>query len=799
MSEDVQVRDEVDERRFAEADDRKKQVLERYKAFSDGADHLKLSGFEDEDTRRFVTAAHFMNKSRLSTLRPLLPRLLSLKGKPYTLDNYFPFEPFFRTRTPQITLLKTGRQVSKCFWEEEKVRLADGRMLLAKELTVGMVVLALDVSSGTFRPQKITNIWRTGKKAVHRVQTREGLSIRVTEDHRLRARDGDNHIEEFLKVKHLYRGDYLAVMKTDGRLAWEKIQAIHPDGEAETLDIEVEKDHNFLIDRCVSHNSTSLAAQGVVFSNSIPYFSTLYVTPLFEMVRRFSHNYVREFLEGSPMKKLFLGSKTMNSVLQRTFRNGSTMYFSYAFLDAERTRGIPADKNVVDEVQDMNHDFLPIIHETLSGSPYALKQYAGTPKSLDNTMETLWQDSSQAEWVIKCLNPGCGHWNIPAAAWDLMEMIGEWHPNIGEFGRTGKKPGVCCAKCKGPINPRWGHWVHAHPERRWGFAGYHVPQIIMPMHYANPQKWDMLLGKKVGRGNTTMTVFLNEVCGESCDEGSKLVTETDLKQAAILPWRRIWQEACQRIHGYKHRVLAVDWGGGGGRLSSSKNVKGEEKRERTSYTTLAVLGYRPDGKIDGIWGHRSLITHDWVYEARLVLDVMNLFKCSHLVHDYNGSGAGREVLIRQAGLPYENIIPIAYHGAARKGIMQLHPATEDHPRDWYSVDKPRSLALTCACIKHGILRFFQYDYRNADDQGLLRDFLALIDEKVDMRLGSPVHTIHRNPNRPDDFAQAVNIGCCAMWYMEDKWPDLAWAARMELPPEILRNIHPLTRAEWEDI
>jgi hypothetical protein len=57
------------------------------------------------------------------------------------------------------------------------------------------------------------------------------------------------------------------------------------------------------------------------------------------------------------------------------------MYFSYAFLDAERTRGIPADKNVIDEVQDMNYDFLQIIHETLSGQPLGLKQYAGTPKS----------------------------------------------------------------------------------------------------------------------------------------------------------------------------------------------------------------------------------------------------------------------------------------------------------------------------------------------------------------------------------------------------------------------------------
>jgi hypothetical protein len=30
---------------------------------------------------------------------------------------------------------------------------------------------------------------------------------------------------------------------------------------------------------------------------------------------------------------------------------------------------------------------------------------------------------------------------------------------------------------------------------------------------------------------------------------------------------------------------------------------------------------------------------------------------------------------------------------------------------------------------------------------------------------------------PDDFAQAVNIGCCALWQSTGRWPDLASARR----------------------
>lgn len=539
--------------------------------------------------------------------------------------------------------------------------------------------------------------------------------------------------------------------------------------------------------------STGLAARGIIFSNSIPFFSTLFVTPLFEMIRRFSHQYVRQFIEESPVKRLFMESKTLNSVLQRTFSNGSSMYFSYAFLDAERTRGIPADANIIDEVQDMAYDHIPIIHQTLGASKWRLIQYAGTPKSLDNTIEALWQDSSQAEFMIKCHAAGCGYWNVPALTHDLDDMIGRWHRGIGP-----DCAGIICAECAKPLDPRrHGRWVHGVQDRRWKFPGYHIPQIIMPMHYGNHETWDTLVGKQAGRGNTSRTVFLNEVCGESCDSGSKLVTLSDLKLAACLPWKNDWRISSKRYRDYIKRVLAVDWGGGGGRVGNS--AKDDDKRLRTSYTSLAALGYRPDGKIDVIWGHRSLRTHDYAYEAMLVADALKRFRCSHVVHDYGGAGAPREHILAYAGLPLGSIIPIRYVPTARQGLMTFHPATEAHPRDIYQLDKARSLVTTCECIKYGLIRFFQYDYVSSEDTGLLRDFLALQEEKIDSRAATDSFVVVRNPHMPDDFAHAVNMGCCALWYMHKAWPDVAAAARFTLDPELLARLHPTTKIDWDDI
>ncbi len=638
---------------------RRRQVEAREQDIADRLERLRYelpepTGFEDEDTRAFLAANRYLRQAGCPTLRPILPLLLRLKGKPYTLDEHFPFEPFFRTRVPREILFKCGRQVAK---------------------------------------------------------------------------------------------------------------------------------------------STSLAAQGVVTSCSIPYFSTLYVTPLYEMTRRFSHQYVRPFIEDGPFRKLFTGKASVNNVLQRSFLNGSSMYFSYAFLDAERTRGIPADRRVVDEVSLLQYDFLPIIDETLSASPWQLKQASGTPTSLDNTMEALWSDSSQAEFMVKCHHAGCGAWNVPALAHDLIDMIGPWHRGI-----SAECPGVICATCAKPLDPRlFGRWVHAHPERRWDFAGLHIPQILMPMHYADQEKWDSLVGKMQGKGNTTTTVFLNEVCGESCDTGSKLVTETDLKQASCLPWTRTTREAEEAVarQRYRFKILAVDWGGGGGRVSQSK--KDADKRLRTSYTTLAAMGLRRDHKIDVFWGYRSLRTHDMLWEAQLVIEAIKKFGCSHLVHDYGGAGEGRIVLVNQAGFPPSHTINMQYVGPAAHDIVVHVPASIDHPRDVYEVDKSRSLVTICQCIKHGLLRFFQYDYKGADDLGLIRDFLALQEEKIDSRMGTDVYVITRNPNMSDDFAQAVNIGACTLYYMSGRWPDIADAAKYQIDPALLARIHPRTKVDWDDM
>lgn len=600
---------------------------------SEGGGRGKIKNLSEQ----LVEVRKLVEQNAIQTLEPLLPLLLTLKGKPYTLEDHFPFAPLFRTRMAKSLTVKSGRQTSK---------------------------------------------------------------------------------------------------------------------------------------------TTSLASNGVVVASAIPFFSTLYVTPLFEQARRISTNYVRPFIEGSPVKSLWAGTSTENSVLQKSFKNESKLFFSFALLDADRVRGISADRLVIDECQDMDPDHIPIIREVMSHSEWDITWHTGTPKTDDNALEKLWLDSSQAEWFIPCR--ACKHWNIPGKEYDLLKIIGPLHDRISE-----EEPATICAKCRRSIQPRSGRWVHRYPDKRWSQAGYHIPQVIMPIHYAKRKKWAELLGKQRGAGNTTTAQFYNEVLGESYDQSTKLVNLTDLLNAAVLPWHNTPEDyvpALKYAGDYSRRCLAVDWGGGG--------------EKETSFTTLAVLGWN-NGQIDVIWGRRLLTPHDHLGEAKYCLQVYNAFRCHFLTHDYTGAGALRETFIHHAGIPLDSLIPVSLVRTAHKDIMNFHSATRQHPRDFHQLDKARSLQLTCNSIKLKIVKFFKDDYRDKDDPGLLRDFLALMENKVPMAHTGDMYTIVRNPMFKDDFAQAVNIGCCALWHSTQAWPNLASVAHLQLNESQLSAAAPPRDLTWE--
>lgn len=512
--------------------------------------------------------------------------------------------------------------------------------------------------------------------------------------------------------------------------------------------------------------TTSSAAAAVIHALVIPRFRQLLVTPLYEQVRRMSSNYIKKFIDQSPVRSLMSSPKTENSVLRKTFINGSMMEFTFSSSSADRSRGVSTDFIKYDEVQDSNSSFFPIINEALSHSRYNLLQYQGTPKTPENTLSGIFQKSSQAEWFIPCR--ACKHWNIPSLQYDLLKIIGPWREDISE-----ERPGTVCAKCSRPIYPSEGQWVHRYPERRWTMAGYHVPQPIVHIHYSNPQKWGTLLAKQEGEYNFTPDRFNNEVLGEPSGTGSQLVSQLELQRACVLEWKNPRRNepiepACMKALAsrYKYKVLSADWGGGGKQKVRNTNYS-------TSLTTLALLGITTANKVEVCWGKRLLTPHDHLLEAKECLKYFRLFKPNLFTHDFSGAGSVRESILSLEGIPLSKIMPISYVRHGKQSLLKFHPADEHNPRQYYSADKSRSLVTTCSAIRTGHIRFFQWDWQSSDNPGLISDFLGLVEEKITSRTGSDSYMINRHVALSDDFAQAVNVGCLCLWKMAGIHPNIA--------------------------
>ena len=392
-----------------------------------------------------------------------------------------------------------------------------------------------------------------------------------------------------------------------------------------------------------------------------------------------------------------------------------------------------------------------------AASPQRL--YSGTSLTKDTLLEQQWNRSSQGVWHIPCGH--CGFENIAALEPDghLISMLGPIRDDVSEA-----RPGVVCHRCSKPsnpkpINPRHGHWVHRRPELRKSFVGYHIPQILMPGHYASRVKWTELIGKMNGVYSTGK--FYNEVLGEPYDVAVKLVGEDDLRKAAAGVGPNTEAAAVRRAPMYAQVVLGVDWGGGG--------------EDGVSRTKCAAIGLRADGIAEVFYGAQFPPSTDRVAEGRAILKIAGFCRAKLIAHDYVGDGRTSESVLTHLGWPVNALAPMVYRQNLGGDILTFQKPVGNRTRPFYTLDKTESLRFVCLAIRALKVRFFDFDKIDGDRPGLVCDFLALAVEQVETPTGE-VYRIRRSTMAgSDDFAMACNYGLCAMWEQTRSWPNVASA------------------------
>lgn len=311
-------------------------------------------------------------------------------------------------------------------------------------------------------------------------------------------------------------------------------------------------------------------------------FNILYVSPTNQQTKVFSQDRLKEPIETSDVLRAWTTSKLSDNVFLKKFINRSQITLRYAYHNADRTRGIPADMVLIDEIQDVITDNIPVIEECASHSPFKIFSYSGTPKSFDNAIEHYWsQFSTQNEWAVPCDRHGTPK-DLSSWHWNILD-----EPNIGLHG-------LICDKCGAPLQvmrPE-ADWVSMNPNVRRSpqdgglgekaYEGFRIPQVMVPW-----LEWNEILVKK---STYPRSQFYNEVLGMSYDSGTRPLTRQDIIDNCLpgLLMSEARLEEIKRQLGDGNPVFAgIDWGTGEG-----------------SYTVMTLGAYLRPGRFTIFYAHR---------------------------------------------------------------------------------------------------------------------------------------------------------------------------------------------------
>ena len=380
-----------------------------------------------------------------------------------------------------------------------------------------------------------------------------------------------------------------------------------------------------------SEKSTLLGNISLSYMTLLRHFRCLFVSPTQQQTETFSRDRIAAPIDNSELlKALAHGPGTKDNVLYKLWTTKSDITLRYAFLNADRIRGISADMLLLDELQDILVDCIPVIEEALSHSPYKIHRYSGTPKSLENTIAWYWENfSTKNEWMIPC--DSCG-----------SKTTGRFW-NIAGPKNVGLKS-LVCERCDKQIYPQ-------HPEACWAsmnphlqteepFEGYRVSQLIVPWIH-----WPDIL-EKVKRYSRQK--LYNEVYGLGYDIGDRPLNISDVEAcsnpALIMPDLSVRPK---RVPGVKYYV-GIDHGTG----------------ENASFTLIFVGAYL-GGRFRIVYAHRCEGEEtDPELTMKIIFQIIEKWKPARIGADYGGGYDRNTKLINAYGI--RRVIRYQYANASSK-------------------------------------------------------------------------------------------------------------------------------------
>jgi hypothetical protein len=432
-----------------------------------------------------------------------------------------------------------------------------------------------------------------------------------------------------------------------------------------------------------THKSTTCSQKMALPCVRYDNYHVLYTAPTGNQVSVFSTDKLNSTLRGSPfIRDNYLNTQTKDQVFYKELSNESKIYLRSAFHSADSARGITADCVCIDELQDILSDHVPVLQQTMSHSlakweemskripnlPMHLfnhKIYAGTPKTVENTLERYWANSTQNEWIIKCLH--CNKYNY----------INEY--NVGDTC-------LICNKCGKPIFYENGQWITMRPE---GFIhGYRLPQIVLNWinNRNNPQAWQINVIET--RKSYSSEKFYNEVLALPYANAKNPLGPEDIHRVCK-DYKMVDEPSnSPMVTQAEFLTAGIDWGHG-------------DTASGTSFTTLAIGAYIQN-RFKLIFMKRYI---GRMSDALLQLDdIYNLvvrYNVQYTMADWGDGRTSNAVLVKK--LSPDNFAEVYEHGTQAKKI-KFDPA-----KGTYVINRTQVMTDLFMEIKENRIDFFNYE------------------------------------------------------------------------------------------
>ena len=462
--------------------------------------------------------------------------------------------------------------------------------------------------------------------------------------------------------------------------------------------------------------STLLSNMIVINMLRYNYYNMLYVAPLELSAKRFSNDYLNPRFESIPVKKIIDKFDKYDVFVKKINCTNSSVQLGYCSTDASRLRGPSCQELILDELQDICYDEIPIIQEVLTLLPEKRELYAGTPLTTDNTIHTIWLGAHQLEWMTKCTR--CNHWNSLTDGNEPLKMILE--------------QGLSCSKCSNLLNTDTGQWIDFNPGKR-AFYGYHIAQPILTYFNQNPREWKAVY-EKVTDGKYSIGKVYNEVFGLAYDIGTKPISEETLKKLCVLGEMDTVLPRNRHKYVVSH-VIAADWG----------------VNMQTSRTAVCAGGLREDGVFEVFF---LKIYHDFDYNSQIrdIAARANQWQCVCACD--SGPDPNRGIMLAEM-TSWQRTQLVRYE---RGKLIQRYdvPPNSVHPsQNRWCLHRSDTMTFTFNELKAGRILFPRWE----DSGEALMDLLNVNIEVREGELRQEIIYSHP-PLKPDDFMHALNYALC---------------------------------------